>query len=245
VRIVELRADLPVPLRPAGMAGAVLRHGLALPRTPAFGRAHRQTAWCVAVALVLLVAGQSVVALDVRDAVTVAGVTLVVYATLRSVALRVIERRQHDFESDWLTERSAELRTGNFEVVRCSVDGRVYDLTDPEEVRDALDAAGARSRVEVDFLSSSSRLEQVLRRMDEVTVRQVLRPGTAARVRFTGARYGVEPSGERTYWQLGKPLTLTTSAPADPVAARAGTGSRARPGAARPAGGRRRGTTSA
>lgn len=245
MRIVELRPDLPVPLRPAGTAGAALRYGLALPRTPSFARAHRQTAWCVAAALVLLVAGQSVVAPDVRDAVTVAAVALVVYATLRSVALRVLELRQHGFESDWLTERSAELRTGSFEVVRCSVDDRVYDLTDPRAVRDVLDAAGAGSRVEVDFLSSSSKLEQVHRRMDEVTVKPVLRPGAVARVRFTGARYGVEPSGERTYWRLGTPLTLTTSAPADPVAARAGTGSRARPGAARRAGGRRRGTTSA
>jgi hypothetical protein len=241
VRIVELRPDLPVPLRPAG---AALRYGLALPRTPAFARAHRQTGWWVAAALVLIVAGQSVVVLDVRDLVTGTGVTLVVYATLRSVALRVLERRQYDFEAHWLTERSAELRTGTFEVVRCSVDDRVYDLTDPQAVRDVLHAA-AGSRVEVDFLNSSSRLEQVCRRMGEVTVRQALKPGAHARVRFTGARYGVDPSGERTYWQLGSRLTLTTSAPAGPATARAGTGSRARPGAAPRAGARRPGTTSA
>jgi hypothetical protein len=223
----------------------VLRFGLALPRTPAFARAHRLTVWLVAAALVLLVAAQSVVVLDGRDLVTWAGVALVVHATLRSVALRVLERRQYDFEAPWLTERSAELRAGTFEVVRCSVDDRVYDLTDPGSVRSVLNTADADSRVEVDFLSSSSSLEQVCRHMGEVTVRQVLRPGARARVRFPGARYGVDPSGQRTYWQLGSRLTLTTSAPAGPVAARAGTGSKARPGAAPRAGARRPGTTSA
>lgn len=232
VPIGELRPDLPVPLRPAGMVGAMLRYVLALPHTPAFARAHRQTSGSVAAALLLLVVGQMGFALDVRDTATVAGVMLVVYTTLRSVALRVLEHGQHAFELIWLAERSATLRAGSFEVIRCTVDGRTYDLTEPESVQDVFGTARADSRVEVDFLSSVGKMEQAFRHMGEVTIRRVLRPGAPARVRFAEARYGVDPGGEQTYWQLGSQLTLTTSAPADPVTGRDGTGSRARSGGA-------------
>lgn len=33
---------------------------------------------------------------------------------------------RHCLESTWLAERSTALRTSSFEVIRCTVDGRVY-----------------------------------------------------------------------------------------------------------------------
>src|SRR6266540_592076 len=135
-----LRPDLPVPLLPTSAVGAAVRYGLTLLRAPAFGRARQQTMWWATAAVLLVVAGLLRIAPDIREIATIVGVTLALYAALRTIALRILERRQLVFESGWLAERSAELRARTFKVVRCTVNGHAYDLTDPNAVRELLDA---------------------------------------------------------------------------------------------------------
>ncbi|MBB4688566.1 hypothetical protein BJY18_006051 [Amycolatopsis jiangsuensis] len=237
-----LRPDLPVPLPPAPPAAAVVRFGLTLVREPAFERTHRLTVGLAVASVVLVVAGQLVPG---GWPVTVAGVVLAAYALVREAALRVLQHEQRAFEPAWLASRSARLRAGEFEVVRCLVEGRSRDLTDPAAVADLLAHGAGDARVVLDFLHEPATLERVHRRLRDVTLHPASSPGSPARVRFTDARYAVRPSGVRSYWRLGTPLVLRTAGPADPAAVRAGTGSTDRPGAAPPAGARPPGTSSA
>ncbi len=228
---ITLRPDLAIPLPPSRWGTDSLLRGLTMLREPAFARAHRQTLWLVTAAVALVAMGQFVVAGAFREAFTVGGVALVVYTALRAMVLVADERRQYAFEPVWLAERSASLRDGRFEVMRVVVDGEVRDLTDPEDVRD-LRRRYDDARVKLDFVYPAAGWERVYRRLGDLEFRRTLKPGAQAQVRFPQARYGLQPSGRRTYWLLGTPVVITVAAPADHEAARAGTGSTDRPGAA-------------
>jgi len=240
-----LRPDLPVPFPPAGQVSAAVRFAMTLLREPAFDRAHRRTLLLVTLAVALIVAGQVLLVGWLREPVTTLGVALAAYTVLRAAALRVVEHRQREFEPTWLAAQSALLRESRFEVVRCSVDRRSYDLTDPDAVRELLDRSDGDARVVIDFVHEPATLERVYRRLRDLAVQPAMRPGSPARIRFAGARYAVRPPGDTTYWQLGTPLVVTTAEPADPAAGRAGTGSTGRAVATPRAGARPPGTPSA
>ncbi|MGH3759374.1 hypothetical protein [Actinophytocola sp.] len=240
-----LRPDLPVPLAPAGRLAAAVRFGLTLLREPVFDRAHRRTPRLLVLAVLLVLAGQVLSVGWLREPVTTLGVALAVYTALRVAALRVVEHRQREFEPTWLETQSAHLRHSRFEVVRFTVDGHGFDLTDPDAVRDLLDRTDGDAPVVIDFCHEPAALERVFRHLRDVTVLPTSRPGSPARVRFAAARYAPRPAGRTTYWQLGTPLVVTTARPAGPVARRAGTGSTGRVGAAPRAGARPPGTPSA
>jgi hypothetical protein len=211
--VEPLRPDLPVPLPPADRWAAAVRFALTLLREPAFDRAHRRTVWLVVVAVVLIVAGQFLFVGWLREPVTTLGVALAAYTALRVAALRVVEHRQRAFAPAWLAARSAELRAGRFEVVRCTVDRRGYDLSDPAAVRDLLERPG-ESRVQLDFVHEPATLERVYRKLRDVTVQAAKRAGSPATARFTEARYALRPGGTTSYWQLGTRVVITTAAPA-------------------------------
>lgn len=236
-----LRPDLPVPLAPVRPVIAAARFGLTLLREPAFDRGHRLTRWLVAGAALFVVAGQLVAG---GWPATALGVALAAYSVLREAVLQIMEHAQRQFEPAWLAARSAQLRDGDFEVVRCTVNGQGCDLTDPDSVVDLVDNWDDDARVVLDFVHEPATLERVHRRLRDVTLRRALRPGSPARVRFTDARYLVRPRGVTSYWQLGPRLVVRTAGPADPAGERAGTGSTGRPGAARRAGARPPGTSS-
>lgn len=235
-----LRPDLAIPL--VGSPLAALR-GLFSVREPAFDRARGRTALVAAAAAGLLVTGQIAVVDPLRRPVTALGVGLAVYAAVRVVSLMVLERRQRTFAPGWLADRSDSLRAGEFEVIRLTADGHAYDLTDTESTAELLRRAGGSARLVLDFVYPPANLERAYRRMREVRIHAVLRPGSPAKVRFPNARYRLDATGRRTFWLLGVPAVVTAAAPADPAAAGGGTGSTDRLGAARPAGGRPPGTT--
>lgn len=216
-RVEPLRPDLPVPLPPADRSASAFRFALTLLREPAFDRANRRTTWLVVVAVVLIVAGQLVFVGWLREPVTTAGVALAAYTALRVAALRVVEHRQRAFEPAWLAARSADLRNGRFEVVRCTVDRRGYDLADPVAVRELLDRPDHDARVELDFVHEPATLERVYRKLRDVTVQAAKRAGSPATARFTEARYALRPGGTTSYWQLGTRVVITAAAPVDPA----------------------------
>ncbi|MGO1056080.1 hypothetical protein [Crossiella sp. CA198] len=226
--------DLPRPdlVTPLVARSRVLARGLCAPREPAFGAAHTQTLWLVLAALTVLALGQWAVLPPLRGPVTAAGVALAVYAAARTGYLVWLERRQLAFEPAWLAERSAWLRDGEFEVLRCLVDGQLRQLTEVD-----LDQA---HWVQLDFTHSPAGIERIRLRAKDVRIET--RPGGTPTVRFPEARYGLQPSARTTFWRLGASAVLTLARPADPAAARAGTGNSPRPAAAHPAGARRPGT---
>ncbi|MEV0698949.1 hypothetical protein AB0I53_13670 [Saccharopolyspora sp. NPDC050389] len=238
-----LRPDLPVPLPPAGGVAAAMRYGLTALREPAFEAAHRRSSWLVLVSVVLVAAGQLVVVGSMRESVTSCGVALAAYTALRTATLMALQRQQYAFEPVWLAERSAALRAANFEVVRCGVGDRTYDLTDPDAVADLLRRPDAETTVLLDITYPPRALERAHRRLGDVDFVPMLRPGMRARARFLDARYEMLPSGSRTYWLLGGPVALTVAQPADPATPRAETGSTGRPDAVRRVDERPRGRT--
>ncbi|MEV7554764.1 hypothetical protein AB0N89_34550 [Amycolatopsis sp. NPDC089917] len=236
-----LRPDLPIPLPPPSWGSVAVSRGLTMLREPAFARAHRVTLWLVTAAVALVALGQFVVVGAFRESFTVGGVVLAVYTAFRAMVLVAGERRQYAFEPVWLAERSELLREGVFEVMRLTVDGRIRDLTNPGDVRELLRRSDDDARVRLDFVYPVAGWERVYRRLGDLEFRPALRPGASAQVRFPQARYGLQPSGRRTYWLLGTPVVISVAAQAGHGAARAGTGSTDRPGAAHPDGGRRPG----
>lgn len=230
-----LRPDLAIPLVESPLK---IPHGLFWMREPAFAPARRNNAWIVAVAAVILVAGQVAVVDPLRGPVTSLGVGLAAYAAVRVTSLMVLERRQRKFAHRWLADRSVSLRAGEFEILRLTADGHVYDLTDAESTAELLHLADGNTRLVLDFAYPPANLERDHRRMQEVRIHRALPPRSPAKVRFPNARYRLDPTGRRTFWLLGVPAEVTVAAPADPVAARGGTGNTARLGAGHPAGAR-------
>ncbi|WP_143229257.1 hypothetical protein [Actinophytocola xanthii] len=235
-----LRPDLAIPV--AGAPSPVLS-GLFAGHEPAFDRARRRSAWVVAAAAGLLVAGQFAVVDPLREPVTALGVVLAACASVWLASLMVLERRQRDFARTWLAARTASLRTSEFEIVRCTAGDRAYDLNDAESTAELLRSSAADARLVLEFAYPPANLERAHRRMREVQIRAVLRGRSRARIRFPAARYGLDATGRRTFWLLGVPAVVTAAAPAGPAAARGGTGSTDRPAAAPPAGERPPGTT--
>ena len=233
-----LRSDLAVPLPPAGRVLGAVRHALTVLREPAFAQANRRTTWLAAGCLLVIAAGQFAVVGWLREPVTIVGVSVATYTALRVASLSVLQRQQRRFESAWLSERSAALRAGHFEIVRFAVDGRVVDLTDPDVVAELLRGQDSAARVAMDVASLPGAFERVSRAGGDVLFHTVLRPTAQPRARFPQARYGLRPSGTTTYWTLGQPVVVIVAPPADPAARRAGTGSTDRPGAAVPVDGR-------
>jgi hypothetical protein len=236
----SLRPDLTIPL--VAIPSPVLRRLLAVHEL-AFDRARRRAGWVVLVAAGLLLAGQVAVVDRLREPVTSVAVAVAVCTAVRVVLLMVLERRQRDLAPRWLTARSASLRAGEFEIIRCIADDHTYDLNDAESTAELMRRSTDDARLVLEFAYPPANLERAHRRMREVHLRPVLRTGSRARVRFPAARYGLDPTGRRTFWLLGAPAVVTAAAPAGPAATRGGTGSTGRPGEAHPAGARPPGTT--
>ncbi|SDD35741.1 hypothetical protein [Actinokineospora iranica] len=228
------RPDLAVPLaaRPT-----VLSRAMAAPREPDFTMARHQTLVIALSSGALMLAAQTLVVDSARAPVIAAAVVLVLYALAREVYLLALERRQRAFEPDWLARRSETLRDSEFEVVRCVVGDRVYDLSDGEQAARLLASADADTRVEIDFTYPPAAIERASSRFGDIRFRPI-RAEAPPRARFPDARYGLQASGRKTFWRLGASVVVTIAAPAGRAATRAGTGRSARPGAARPVGGR-------
>ncbi|WP_152552343.1 hypothetical protein [Actinokineospora spheciospongiae] len=229
------RPDLAVPLV---RAPVVLSHVFAGPRRPDFGRSHRQNVVLAAVAVVVFALSR----LLWSTPVALVAVGVVAYAFARFVFLLVLERNQDRFGERWLSECSRDLRDSEFPVVRLSADDRFYDLTDTDRAARLLHLSDERpaTPVVIDFSHPPSALERVGFALGEVQFRAV--EGAEPRVRFPEARYRLDDSALRTFWQLGGSAVVTLGAPTASGAARAGTGRSDPPGAGRSAGGRGRGS---
>jgi hypothetical protein len=157
------------------------------------------------------------------------------YLLLRTFGLIFFEKRQHAFESLWVTAQSEVLREHAFEVLRFTVWGpygeggarRTYDLTRPGDVRDLLGRQESErtsdvfSRVTVEFAyragcADARGVADVTRELSELTFLQTHARPANVWVRFPAARYlsHLVPGGHparRVYWTLSGPMVVTLS----------------------------------
>ena len=203
----SLRPDLPIPLAPLGEPAATFREWVIGLRQPAFRHAKRITVvWAVAV-LVVLVGSRTIVVSHVAVALVGLASAMAAYILVRTAALAIYERQQRRFEPLWLRRQTEALRASAFEVVRFTLEGvaapmseRVFDLTDPDDVRtllrqqDAERKSGTPSRGVIEFVypaaAGQAAVETVKRALSAIEFRTVgagrLNRG---KVRFPGARY--------------------------------------------------------
>lgn len=216
-----------VPLSPASPLATKLRFVLTGLREPAFAVARQGVIRLAGAAALLLLIGGFAVINILREPTIVAGAALAVFATTRMAALTVAESRQMVFETTWLAEQSAALRAASFEVVRCTVNGHVVDLTETGAGRNIAEwrdtDAGTDIRVVLDVTNGAGMVEQVQRWFCdlEFEFRPLQGSGAGPRVRFPQATYELRPSGMSTSWSLGALVTLTVDWPADPAVRRA------------------------
>jgi hypothetical protein len=237
--LTSVRPDLPIPLAPViGPGDALARVVLGL-QEPAFERARNVTlAWAAATGVALL-ARQTVVA--PRYAPFMLGLALVFtgYVIFRTVALVAFERRQQEFEAQWLDEKSRHLRCHPFEVAWFSLESdaatpgrQTFDLADPADVAQLLQRQASErdallhSRARIEFMyqpgdDESRAVASVRRELRGIEFYVVERQLGRAVIRFPEATYGSRPAadrgqrwpGRRTYWFLTGPVRLTAVAP--------------------------------
>jgi hypothetical protein len=213
------RPDLIIPPYPGQRLSRLTRGRFFLiPNEPRFLSAHHVTVAAVAGAAALAVAS-IVVPRPAQQAVANCAAVLGLYAAARMIALVTFERRQHAFETEWLASQTEVLRMHTFEVLRCTVRGRHYDLARPADVRDLRNQAGdERTAVAFTYMSADNALAiaEVHREVRELMfLHGWARPGHAF-VRFPQARYLPRPQSRsrparRTSWALDGPVLITLS----------------------------------
>jgi hypothetical protein len=196
-------------------------------------------AW-LAAAVATLIFSQTIVDASYAVFVLVVAVALVAYTVVRAVALVVLERRQRAFESRWLEAQSECLRRRPFEVLRFRLhaspdaadpERRVYDLTDPDDVRRVLHRqrldGGASHQTHIEFAytlgaGEGTAVASVRRQLKDIEFFLVNGPITTARIRFPAARYVSQPGSARpderwpgrgARWFLAGPVRVTAASP--------------------------------
>jgi hypothetical protein len=218
---------LRVPLSPASPLATSVRFVLTGLREPAFAAARQGVIRLAGGAALLLLIGWFAVINILREPTIIAGVVLAAFATTRIAALTVAESRQMVFETTWLAEQSAALRAASFEVVRCTVNGHVVDLTETGAGRNIAEwrdtDAGTDIKMVLDVTNGAGTVEQVQRwfRDLEFEFRPLQGSSAGPRVRFPQATYELRPSGMSTSWSLGALVVLTVDWPADSSVRRA------------------------
>jgi hypothetical protein len=213
------RPDLSIPLYPVqGLSRLTCRHLFLIPNEGGFLSANRVSVAAVAGTIALAVAsfglpppGQQIVA----NCAAVLGL----YTAARMVALVSFERRQHAFETEWLASQTEVLRRHAFEILRCTVRGRHYDLARPADVRDLQSHAGdERTAVAFTYLAAdnSIAIAEVHRDMRELMFLHGWASPGRAFVRFPQARYQPRPQprlrpARRTSWALDGPVLIALS----------------------------------
>lgn len=192
--------------------------------------AQHQNVWLVAMSVSFIVAAQFAFISRLREPVVIGGEALVTYGAMRAALLTILKRRQYRFEPAWLAGQSAVLRNAEFQVIRFIFNNRMYDLGDPNAVRELFRHIDDDGRVTLDIAYASSAFERIYPHLRNMQYRAVLRAGAIPRAQFPEAHYGLRPSGMATYWVLGGLVILTVAAPGGPATPRGGTGSRRRPG---------------
>lgn len=156
--------------------------------------------------------------------------TLGLFAGSSLLTRMAVERRQLQFERDWLAEQTAALRRHPFEVLGCTAGGREYRLISAADVSDLRGQPGdVRASLAFTYLAGrrGPMVGEVHRRLRDVTfVTDVAAPGRAF-VRFPQARYLPRPRREgrparRTCWSLDGPVLLSVSEAAAGTAAATG-----------------------
>nr|BFE79871.1 hypothetical protein GCM10020093_024720 [Planobispora longispora] len=106
----------------------------------------------------------------------------------RAVALRLLARAQSRFEPAWLAAQTRVLRGHGFDVLRCTVEGRVCDLTRPGDVAALARAApGAEVVLEFGYRPAPGgrvAVERVRRGRAELEIRYVRFAPDSGRARF-------------------------------------------------------------
>ncbi|MFJ4785440.1 hypothetical protein [Streptomyces sp. NPDC088794] len=225
-----LRPEAAIPLAPLpGLKGVARRYGTGL-KGPEFAEAQLVGAGWAAVPVVVALVGLLVP--GVRSAALVCAVVLGAAVLARSLLLVVFERRQHAYEPCWLADRTADLRTHHFPLLRCAVRSdevpgppEVYDLTRGNQVGELLRrrerdrTVGTFSQATLQFVCAVGRdelavLAEVRRELAELDF-QPVRPGTPqAWVRFPAASYLALPDtgrrpARRAYWVLSGPVLVS------------------------------------
>ncbi|GAA3178918.1 hypothetical protein [Nonomuraea roseoviolacea] len=216
------RPDLPVPLAPLPGVPATVRRALAGPspeRAPAV-----TVVWALVTAALALAA-----TFAPHPAFSAATWLAGAYVLARVVALRLLDRAQRRFEPAWLAAQTRVLRGHGFDVLRCTVAGRVCDLTRLGDVA-ALARAAPGAEVVLEFgyrpaAGAQVAVERIRRRREDLEVRYARFAPDSGRVRFPEGGYVIGAGGRVTAWSLAGRVLLTPTVPApllpDPAAARA------------------------
>lgn len=200
------RPDLPVPLVPLPGLPVLARRVLAGPspeRAPAatFG-------WAVLTAALALAA-----TFAPHPLFSAATWLTAAYVLARVVMSRLLARAQRRFEPVWLAAQTRVLRGHGFDVLRCTVGGRICDLTRPGDVESLARAApGEEVVVEFGYRPAAGgrvAVERVRRRRAELEIRYARFAPDSGRVRFPEASYVIGASGRVTLWSLAGPVVLT------------------------------------
>jgi hypothetical protein len=200
------RPDLPVPLVPLPGMSVTVRRVLGGPSSE-----HAATAtfgWA------LLTATFALAAIFVPNPAFSAATWLTAgYVVARVVTLRLLARAQRRFEPDWLAAQTRVLRGHGFDILRCTVGGRVCDLTRPGDVATLTEAApGAEVVLEFGYRPAAGgrvAVELVRRRRGELEIRYARFAPDSGRVRFPEASYVIGANGRVTVWSLAGQVLLT------------------------------------
>jgi hypothetical protein len=228
------RPDLPIPLSPLHQFPLLLRRYLLWLHFPDFASAYHVTL-ATAMAAAAVAAGSLLLPSRWQAAVVNCSALIGLYAIARALALAIFERRQREFERDWMAAQSEVLRTHEFEVLRFTVqtftnDGqgtrRTYDLTRPAEVRDLLQRQvseqasrrSSRATVEFTYLIDDGTLAvaEVHRELRELTFLNGWAGPRRAWIQFPEARYLADPGSggspaKRTRWALSRAVVIAVS----------------------------------
>jgi hypothetical protein len=225
------RPDLFIPLYPMqGLSRLTRRRLFLIPNESGFLSAHRVTAAAVIATIALAAASLSLPRAG-QQAVANCAALLGLYAVARVVTLVTFERRQHAFETEWLASQTEVLRRHAFDVLRCTVRGRHYDLARPDDVRDLQrQASDERTAVAFTYLGADNSLAiaEVHRDLRELMFLHGWASPGRAFVRFPQARYLPRPQprlrpAQRTSWALDGPVLIALS---EDSAAASGDGTR-------------------
>jgi hypothetical protein len=228
------RPDLPVPLSPLHRFPLLVRRYLLGLHFPNFTSAYRVTL-ATAMAAAAVAAASLLLPWRWQAAVVDCSALIGLYAIARALALAVFERRQREFERDWMAAQSEVLRGHVFEVLRFTVQTftnngqdarRTYDLTRPAEIRDLLQRQSrerasrrmSRATVEFTYLIGDGNLAvaEVHRELRELTFLNGRAGPGRVWIQFPEARYLPRPGpgghpAQWTRWALSGPAMIAVS----------------------------------
>lgn len=214
------RPDLSIPLYPVrGLSHLARRRLFFIPNESGFLPDYRV---CLAAAIGTIALAAASLGLPGRwqQAVANCAALLGLYTAARIVARVTFERRQHAFETEWLAAATEVLRGHAFELLRCTVRGRHYDLARPADVRALRShASDERTAVAFTYVAAENNIvvAEVHRDMRELMFLHGWASPGRTFVRFPQARYLARPQprlrpARRTSWALDGPVLIALSA---------------------------------